>query len=274
MDRSTDAPTRPAPGPDPGSPVGEPGPPRTPPEPVQRWRLRFAREPVPGDLVGRAAMDAWGETLRASGLPVAGLEPGGPGRARFVLGAPLPAGSSGRAELGDIWLLERRPLWAVREALETRMPPAHRFVGAEDVWLGAPPLPGQVVAADWSVSVEPPGPDPAALAAAVRAVLDAKRLPRVRARAGGDRAYDLRPLLISVDPGPADEAGRAGLRLTTRLDPALGTGRPEEVVAAVADALGAPIGIAAIIRDRFVLADPRREPAAARSPSPGRRPRR
>src|SRR5690349_6789032 len=94
-------------------------------EPVQRWRLRFARDPVASDAVGRVAMDAWAATLAASGLPAAGLEPGGPGRARFTLGAPLPAIAAGRAELADIWLLARRPAWAIREALEGRMPPGH-----------------------------------------------------------------------------------------------------------------------------------------------------
>ena len=37
--------------------------------------------------------------------------------------------------------------------------------------------------------------------------------------------------------------------------PSSGTGRPEEVVAALADELGAPLAIDAIVRERLLLAD-------------------
>lgn len=259
--------------------ASEPGTPRTPEpgtpptrEPVQRWRLTFARDAVASELAGRAAMDAWQATLAASGLPLAGLEPGGPERARFALGAPLPASASGRAELADIWLVERRPVWAVREGLEGRMPPAHRYVGAEDVWLGMPPLPGQIVAAAWTVTLAAPEPERSALEAATQALLDATTLPRVRARAGGDRPYDLRPLLedVAVTPAPPDRASAGALRITTRVDPALGSGRPEEVVAALGDLLGAPLAIASIVREGLILADLRREPSPSRAARPSR----
>jgi hypothetical protein len=243
-------------------------------EPVQRWRLRFARDAVPSDAVGRVAADAWLDALVMSGLPVAGLEPGGPGRPRFALGAPLPAVCEGRAELADLWLLERRPAWAIREALGSRMPPGHRYGDAEDVWLGAPALSGQIVAAVWLVALAGPALDRAALAAAAGRLLAATTLPRVRARAGGDRAYDLRPLLADIGPAAPDASGSTPLRITTRLDPALGSGRPEEVVAALADELGRPLEIKSIVRIELVVADPRRVAPPARPVGPGRRPRR
>ncbi|HEX2754437.1 MAG TPA: DUF2344 domain-containing protein, partial [Candidatus Limnocylindrales bacterium] len=133
------------------------GPPPAPAEPRQRWRLTFARDAVAADQVGRAVLDAWQESLAASGLRLAGLEAGGAGRARIAFAAPLPAAARGEAELADLWLLERRPLWSVREALADRLPAAHRWIGAEDVWLGAPALAGQVVAADWRVELAGPG---------------------------------------------------------------------------------------------------------------------
>lgn len=250
-------------------------------EPVQRWRLRFARQSVPAELVGRTAMDAWQETLAASALPVAGLEPGGPGRARFALGAPLPAVAAGRAELADIWLLERRPAWAIREALAPRMPPGHEYVAAENVWLGSPPLPGQIVAATWSVTVDLPASESERLEAAARSLVAARTLPRVRARTGGDRAYDLRPLLgaLGVEPAPSSPGAVLRLGLTTRIDPALGAGRPEEVVAALSDQLGRPLDILAIVRTELVLAEPRRAAPSGTRPtgrpvSPRRRARR
>jgi hypothetical protein len=64
-------------------------------------------------------------------------------------------------------------------------------------------------------------------------------------------AYDLRPLLIdlSVEPGPPPI-----VRTRTRFHPELGTGRPEEVLAALADRVGAPLAARSIIRERLVLA--------------------
>ena len=53
-----------------------------------------------------------------------------------------------------------------------------------------------------------------------------------------------------MEPGPP-----VVLRARTRFDPVLGTGRPEEVVAALGDAVGAPLVVASIVRERLILAD-------------------
>ena len=65
--------------------------------------------------------------------------------------------------------------------------------------------------------------------AAADDLLRADRLPRERSKGGGTVRYDLRPLLddITVEPGPPPI-----IRARTRFHPELGTGRPEEVVAA------------------------------------------
>lgn len=244
------------------------GPPRTseataepalaPREPRQRLRITFAREPVAPDAVGRVAIEAWSAALAASGLPVSGLEPGGTGRPRFAFAAPLPAASRGLAELVDIWLVERVPVWRVREALSERMPLAHHWVAASDVWLGAPALAGQVVAAVWLVDLDGAAAASIDLAPAVRVVLGASSLQRMRTKGDVERPYDLRPLIIDISaPQPAD--GRI-IRITTRVDPALGAGRPEEVVGALADAAGVSLAIASIVRERLVIADRTGEP--------------
>ena len=45
------------------------------------------------------------------------------------------------------------------------------------------------------------------------------------------------------------------VRMRTRFHPELGTGRPEEVLAALAEAAGHPLIAEAIIRERLILAD-------------------
>ena len=228
----------------------------SPAEPRQRWRITFARDPVAPDQVGRSVLDAWQDCLAESGLPIAGLEPGGTGRARIAFAAPLPAAVRGDAELADLWLVERRPLWAVREALETRMPAAHRWIAAEDVWLGAPALAGRVVAADWQVELVGSAADRDRLTAAALQLVAARSLPRVRVKGGAEKPYDLRVLIASValDPGgDRAAAGRCSLAIRTRFHPELGSGRPEEVVAALGEVAGVPIEIGAINRVRLLL---------------------
>jgi len=45
------------------------------------------------------------------------------------------------------------------------------------------------------------------------------------------------------------------VRIRTRFDPALGTGRPEEVVAALGDVLGRPLEIRSTVRERLLTHD-------------------
>ena len=192
------------------------------------------------DYIGRLE-----ETLLASGLPVLVLASERP---RIALGAPLPSGCAAEAELLEFWLTALRPAWAVREGIEAGLPPGHRLVSHESIWLGVPALSGQVAAADYEVALDGAIATPD-LRAAVERTLAAKTLPRDRLKGGVTKTFDLRPLIVRL------EAGDTGVTMRTRIHPELGTGRPDEVVAAVGDAMGRPIAIAHIIRRRLLLAD-------------------
>jgi hypothetical protein len=154
-------------------------------------------------------------------------------------------------ELIDVVLVERWPAWRVREALADHVPGGWRIVDLADVWLAGPPLAGKVAAADYRIEL-PANVDVDALDRAARDLLATDRLPRERPKGAGTVTYDLRPLLIAIDveagPPPA-------VRARTRFHPELGTGRPEEVLAALGDRLGRPLEAAAIVRERLVLAD-------------------
>jgi hypothetical protein len=235
----------------PTDPVVEPagGAPTPSREPRQRWRLTFARRASVGEpaAIGRAYATLWEAALLASGLPVVIVDSGRP---RFSLAAQLPAGAAGRAELADTWLTERWPAWRVREALEPVLPPDHELVGCEDTWLGAPALPGRVAAADYLVELREPL-DRAPAEVAARRLLVAASLPRVRTKGTSTKSYDLRPLLLAIDVEPSSGGGR--VRVRTRLHPELGSGRPDEVIAALGEELGVTLTPAAIARERLVL---------------------
>lgn len=222
-------------------------------EPRQRWRLTFRREAVPAEFVGRAAIEAWQTALIESGLALAQLDAAD--RPRVAFGAPLSAAAEGEAELAEIFLAERIPAWRLREALADRLPDAYTLIGAEDVWLGAPPLPGRIVAADWRVELVPADVDPEALRAAADRLLAATSLPRTRSKAGSDKAYDLRPLLEDVQVVGPIAGEPLVVRIRTRFRPELGSGRPEEVVAALADASGTDLVAQRTVRERLILVD-------------------
>lgn len=205
-------------------------------------------------LAQREVTDAWLAAFEAAALPVARSE-GATARPRISFGAPLPLGMAAEGELIDLVLIERWPAWRLRDALEPVLPDGWRLDRLEDVWLGGPPLAGRVAAADHRITLSDTGSSvPAdALRAACAQLLQASALPRERPK--GDRlvAYDLRPLLLDAqvtDDGPPIE-----LVARTRFHPELGTGRPEEVVAALSDAVGAALEIDSVVRARLLLAD-------------------
>jgi hypothetical protein len=175
-------------------------------------------------------------------------------RPRIAFGAPIPARIELEGELADIVLTDFVPTWRVREALAEHLPDGWRLLDLQDVWLGRPALAGQVVAADYRIEVG--GADATALAAAAAHLLRATELPRERLKGGSSVRYDLRPLLVDV--GVVDTGPPVVLRARTRFDPVLGTGRPEEVVAALGDVAGSPLVVASLVRERVIPGD---EPA-------------
>ena len=217
-------------------------------EPRQRWRLTLARGPDAPRLAGRELSEAWEASLEAAGLPLArgaGAKPKSP----VAFAAPLQVGMTAEAELMDVVLADRWPIWRTRDALAAAVLPGWSLREIEDVWLGAPALAAALCAADYRIVL---GADAAAaeVREAAGRVMGARSLFRSRDKGGSVVRYDLRPLLdaIEVVAGPP-----VVLRVRTRFDPQLGNGRPEEVVAALADDLGHDLVIEEIVRERLVL---------------------
>ena len=232
----------------------DPAPPRPPAlEPRQRWRLVVGRGPEAEALSQRDVGEAWVAAVEASGLP-AMPGPSDPPRPRLAFGAPLPIGMTAEAELIDLVLAERWPRWRVREALEPVLPLGWRLLDLSDVWLGGPALAGLIAAADYRITLgAEDGLAASDVTSAATTVLAASTLPRQREKGGGLVDYDLRPLVVAIDV--ADPGPPVVIRVRTRFHPSLGTGRPEEVVAALGDALERPLVASATVRERLVPAD-------------------
>lgn len=226
-------------------------------EPRQRWRLTFRR--AAGDHVEapRDFVPHWLERLAATGLPLA-ARGGGRARNALVLGAPLPFGMAAERELADLLLAERLPAWEVRTAVQAALPQGCALVELGDVWLGARALAGAIVGAEYRVTLKPdddPGPD--LLRGAAEALLAEPSILRVRQKGGRDVAYDLRPLLAGIS---VLVSSPTVARIRTRFDPERGSGRPDEVLAALSERLGHPLEPAETVRERLLLADDVTEP--------------
>jgi radical SAM-linked protein len=227
---------------------GPPDRPRS--EARQRWRLVARRSTEAPPLSQREVAEGWEAAVIASGLPVAFTDAARP-RARVSFGAPLPVGIAAEAELIDLVLAERLPAWRVREALIAGLPAGWSLVDLYDVWPAGPPLAGRVVAADYRIVLEGNAQGEIVESAAAT-LLGSATLPRDRSRGAETVRYDLRPLIVDlrVDPGPP-----VVVRTRTRFHPELGTGRPEEVLAALAEVAGHPLSPDGIMRERLILAD-------------------
>jgi len=229
---------------------------------VQRWRIVYRRGPAARELAQRAESEAWERAVVDAGLPVAGADVGRP---RLGFAIPLPIGLTAEAERFDLPLTERLAAHVVQAALEPVVPADHCIVELHDVWVGEPSLVSRVAAADYRLmvrglsvaiadgSTEPVPLPPGALATACRRLIAAERLDRVRRKGDREIAYDLRPFLLRLD-GEQDALGGV-LRMRLRADQAAGVGRPDEVVAAIGEALATPLEIIDGLRERLWLVD-------------------
>jgi radical SAM-linked protein len=215
----------------------------------QRWRLTFARDEEARYLSHLDAVRLWERAFRRGEIPLATSEGFNP-RPKLVFAAPLQLGMLAEHDLADLFLAERLTSPEMRRRLAAGMPSGYRVVDLHDVWIGAPALAPQLAAADYRVTLfNVKQPD---LAAAAAKLMAAEELPRQRHREKRTISYDLRPLLLDIQvraPDPAliveDAAGPraasadvANLWLRLRHSQDGGSGRVEEVVAALAGELG------------------------------------
>jgi radical SAM-linked protein len=210
----------------------------------QRWRIVFARDERARYLSHLDAVTQWERAFRRGGIPVA-TTGGFNARPKLVFAAPLELGMLAEHELADLYLAERLPAPDLRARLTAGMPAGYRVVDVHDVWVGAPALAPQLVAADYRMTLF--GAERGELASAAAGLLASARLRRERRREAKTIAYDLRPLIIDLqvrdaDPGAVApdgvSAAVAVLWMRLRHSQERGSGRADEVVSALADELG------------------------------------
>ena len=210
----------------------------------QRWRLVFARDEAAQYLAHLDAVRLWERAFRRGGIPVATSEGFNP-RLKLIFAAPLQLGMLAEHELADLYLAERLSAPDLRDRLAAGMPNGYRIVDLHDIWIGAPALAPQLEAADYRVTLLHVGSS--MLEAATVDLMAAAQLPRQRRKETRNIPYDLRPLLLDLRviraelaavPPEADPGDAAELWMRLRHSQDRGSGRAEEVVAALAEHLG------------------------------------
>lgn len=210
----------------------------------QRWRLVFARGEDARYLAHLDAVRLWERAFRRGEIPVATSEGFSP-RPRLIFAAPLQLGMLAEHELADLYLAERLTAPDLRARLDAGMPRGYSVVDLHDVWIGEPALAPQLAAADYRMTLL--HVEPRRLEEAAERLLAAEKLPRERRKDSKTIPYDLRPLVLGLRVDPADPAAlppdatpadSAGLWMRLQHSQDRGSGRAEEVVAALADLMG------------------------------------
>ncbi len=191
---------------------------------TQRLRITFAKTEAMRFTGHLDLHRTWERTFRRARLPLAYSQGFNP-HPRLNLASALPLGFTSGCEVIDVWLEQEMTPEAVKEALGPALPPGLRVLEIRVIDAHRPALQSELEASDFTVTLLEACPD---LDARCQALLQAGSLRRVRR----EKEYDLRPLILALEPLPADEQGRA--RLFLRMAAREGaTGRPEEVMAAL-----------------------------------------
>jgi radical SAM-linked protein len=193
---------------------------------LNRYRITFTRDPSVRFVGHLDLVKTWERILRRADLPVVysqGFHP----LPKITFASALPVGCTSEAELMDVVLAEPFDPSAMMQRLMLTLPAGIGIASIVEVPLNAPALQAELRWAEYLVTVET-GEAQEQIEAQVQAILAAPTLPRERR----GKSYDLRPLVLALSVESA-QASRAQLAMRLRADAAAGTGRPDEVLAAL-----------------------------------------
>ena len=196
---------------------------------LQRLRVVFSKGAEIRYISHLDVARAWQRAFRRASVPLAyssGFNP----RPKVIFAAAIAVGFAGRAEMLDVLLMRRMPPREFASRVQEEMPSGLHLSSVEEVSIGLPPLPTQVLAAEYEVVVETV--DAAeVMQARLDEVLVAETISRRRERPGKVQIYDLRPLIKKLWVADRREDGCV-IGMYLQAD-AQGTGRPDEVMAAM-----------------------------------------
>jgi radical SAM-linked protein len=212
---------------------------------MQRLRTSFSRGEELKFLSHLDLMRLWERAFRRAGISLASSEGFTP-HPRISLAAPLSVGTTGQAELMDVFLSRWTSPDSFVSQIKKQLPRGMTISDVRSVGLSSPSLQSQVSFAEYHVQIETEM-KAHEVESAIKSLLSAAEIPWQHLRDTGVRHYDLRPLVD--DLWRIELHGSLctlGMRLRCSSN---GTGRPEQVT----KALGFPPRPRSIHRTRLIL---------------------
>lgn len=191
----------------------------------QRLRLTFTKGDEVKYISHLDLMRLWERALRRANMPVLYSKGYNP-RPKISIAAPLAVGITGEREVMDVALERTIAPLDFATGVSRQLPRGIVLVEVEEVYASLPSLQSQVRSAEYLITLEARDPTEE-LEGRIAALLSSERLPRQRR----GKTYDLRPLIESASlETRASEHHILRMQLRTGEQ---GTGRPDEVVAAL-----------------------------------------
>lgn len=167
---------------------------------------------------------AWERAFRRAGLPLAysqGFKP----HPRIQIAAALPLGFTSSNDLMDVWLEEDLSPEIIRSRLEAVLPPGLQINELLQVAPNQPALQSILKASEYQITFIEPIPD---LSERVEILLKSQHIDIERK----GKSYDLRPLLLSLEPLPMNALGQQQIHTLLQTDTSIHA-RPDELVSAM-----------------------------------------
>ena len=188
-----------------------------------RLRITFQKT---GEIIFTSALDLqkiWERSLRRANLKVKYSEGFHP-QPKIQLAVPLPVGFHGSNELIDIWFTDDILKNEVLERVQKNLPLGINLISIEEIPDNHKALNGLAESAEYTVTLLDSNLDFAALQESLNALMDKKVIERERNK----KRYDLRPLILGLEPRKSINSNiQIHMHLLARSG---ASGRPDEVI--------------------------------------------
>jgi radical SAM-linked protein len=192
---------------------------------VQRLRLTFRKFGATRYIGHLDLAQTLERALNRAKIPMA-YSQGFNRRPKMQMATALPLGYTSDRELIDIWLVEQMEPAELQSQLMARMAPGIDIFQVDDVPLKEPALQTQTISSTYVVTFLDPV-DVSELREKVADLLAQETITRERGHGRKRKAYDLRPLVLSLEV--IEDETAVQIMMDLQLMPSK-TGRPDEVM--------------------------------------------
>jgi radical SAM-linked protein len=195
----------------------------------QRLRFRFRLTEDALGLRHRDLIQAWESAVKGAGLPLS-YSSGKRSAPQISLAAPLPQGVTSDCEVVDVLLESPADPAAALSGVSAKLPPGIEPYTVTEEGTGSQSLQAALRWAEYEADVPGDGLTEAEVRQRIECLLAKKSVPAEYRRDTRVRAYDLRPLILSIDVARTADGFRLRMMLRAEQE---NTARADQVVLAL-----------------------------------------